>query len=168
MENKDNIYRLSIKNNNKNIKKSNKEIKKYYKDVDKQTIDKCLMDKRLKNILELSMLTNISVFDKTKSKWKIKDEHKILKECKSKKKKKFKDFGSIIKDLSKDENFGNIKKLKIINTKFENDINNIENMIEKVNNKDNKDNEDNKDNKDNEDNKDNKYNKDNFIEIYSN
>jgi hypothetical protein len=154
MENNDNnVYRISIKDNNK---KSDNDIKKYYKDVDKQTIDNCLMDDRLKNILKLSMLTNISVFDKTKTKWKIKDENKILKECKSKKKKKLKDFSSLIKDLSKEDNNGDIKKLKIINKKFENDINNIENMIDQVN-------VEKKNGK-----KKKEKNKDIFIEIYSN
>lgn len=154
MENNDNnVYRISIKDNNI---KSDNDIKKFYKDVDKQTIDNCLMDDRLKNILKLSMLTNISVFDKTKTKWKIKDENKILKECKSKKKKKLKDFSSLIKDLSKEDNNGDIKKLKIINKKFENDINNIENMIDQVNvEKKN-------------DKKKKEKNKDIFIEIYSN
>lgn len=154
MENNDNnVYRISIKDNNK---KSDNDIKKFYKDVDKQTIDNCLMDDRLKNILKLSMLTNISVFDKTKTKWKIKDENKILKECKSKKKKKLKDFSSLIKDLSKEDNNGDIKKLKIINKKFENDINNIENMIDQVN-------VEKKNGK-----KKKEKNKDIFIEIYSN
>jgi hypothetical protein len=130
-------------------------IKDYYKNIDIKIIDTCLSDEKLNNLLELSVRSDINIFKKNRNKWKIKNKHQIIKECKTKKKKIIKDLSKSIRILSNNPNSKTLTDIKIVSKNIENNIDTIDNMLknlysseEKTNSKD--------------------YDSEEYIEVYSN
>jgi hypothetical protein len=57
-------------------------IENYYKNIDKPVINDYINNFNLKNLLELSTITDLYVFNKKKkNEWKLKDKRLLLKEC---------------------------------------------------------------------------------------
>ncbi len=97
---------------NNNLDNNSSDIETYYKNIDKPFMNDCVNKYNLKNILELSTLTNLYMFSKKKNKeWKLKEKINLLKECQNKRK-------NLIKNISKDF-------LKLIILKENNDIKKI-------------------------------------------
>jgi hypothetical protein len=107
-------------------------IEKYYKNVDKPVIDNYTNNFNLKNLLELTSITDLYVFTKIKNnQWKLKDKNKLLQECQKKKNNKIKEVTTSLKALSKctTQNKFDIKNK---NNEILDEINNIDNLIETI------------------------------------
>tara|TARA_B100000161_G_C33512087_1_gene396853 strand:+ start:229 stop:657 length:429 start_codon:yes stop_codon:yes gene_type:complete len=132
-------------------------ISDYYKDYNLP--DSCFNSNSIRNLLELSALNNVQLFDEDKkSKYKIKSKKKIIKECQKLKKIKVKE---LRKELNKYTGKNNVDSEKIINAnnKFVNNLESIDSIINIVN----------KDNLINIDKLNNLISEsEDFIEIYSN
>jgi hypothetical protein len=99
----------------------------FYKDIDKLVINKYI-NNNLKNLLELSTVTDLYVFTKKKNIWKLKDKRQLLKECDYKRKQKIKEVSTI---LTKNK-LTNIKEIKLKNENLLNDIEKIDNLIDTI------------------------------------
>jgi len=124
----------------------------YYSSIDKNIINNLCKNDYIKNLIKLSVLIDINIFDIKNNVPKIKNENKLLKECNNIKKKEIKNAKNIL----------NILKLK-----NNNDINNIKNIYNNLNKIENINKIINYINENNNYNKDNKFEK-KFIEYYSN
>lgn len=88
---------------------------------------------KLKNIIELSKKANISLFNNKYNNLVLRKNNNIINECKKKKKKKIKTLSNIIKELSKNPDNSTLKQIKVINKKYENEINTIDEIIKNFN-----------------------------------
>ena len=124
-------------------------IENYYKDIDKPTINNILNNNNLKNLLELSIITDLYIFKKKKKDcWKLKDKRQLLKECDKKKKYKIKEIRLIFDNLSKNKTLNVINEIKLNNNNLISELEKIDNLINTI---------------------EKSYpDKTNFIEIYSN
>lgn len=124
-------------------------IENYYKDIDKPTINNILNNNNLKNLLELSIITDLYIFKKKKKDcWKLKDKRQLLKECDKKKKYKIKEIRLIFDNLSKNKTLNIINEIKLNNNNLISELEKIDNLINTI---------------------EKSYpDKNNFIEIYSN
>ena len=130
-------------------------ISDYYKDYNLPK--SCFDSNSIRNLLELSAINNVQLFDgDKKKKYKIKSKKKIIKECEKLKKIKIKELRKELNNYTSQEN---IDSEKIINTnnKFVNNLESIDSIINIVNT-------------DNDIDKLNKLivDSDDFIEIFSN
>ena len=114
-------------NDNKNIIK----ISDYYKDYNLPK--ECFNSQSLKNLLELSALNNINLFDKNK---KVNSKKKIINECKKLKKIKLKELTKELKDISITETDVSSSQVRDTNNKYINGIENIDNIIRIINRND--------------------------------
>jgi hypothetical protein len=105
----------------------------YYDNVDKQYIDNLCKDTNLKNLIKLSTLTDLYIFDKNKKTWAIKKPEKIIKECEKYKTKEIKTTSMALSNLAKLNNLTNLS-VKTINTNLENKIDKLDEMINCVKN----------------------------------
>ena len=113
--------------------KKNKKIIKisdYYKDYNLP--ETCFDSNSIKNLLELSAINDIQLFNDNTNKIKIKSKKKIIKDCEKLKKIKIKE---LRKELNKYTNQSNIESEKIIeaNNNFANNLESIDNIINIVN-----------------------------------
>ena len=113
--------------------KKNKKIIKisdYYKDYNLP--ETCFDSNSIKNLLELSAINDIQLFNDNTNKTKIKSKKKIIKDCEKLKKIKIKE---LRKELNKYTNQSNIESEKIIeaNNNFANNLESIDNIINIVN-----------------------------------
>lgn len=107
-------------------------IKDYYKNIDNPVINNCINNINLKNILELSTITDLYVFKKEKkNQWILKDKRQLLKECEFEKKKTIKEVTTSLNGLSKSKTT-KIKDIKIKNNNMINKIENIDSLIETI------------------------------------
>ena len=111
----------------------NNNIETYYKNIDKPTIDKCVNNINLKNLLSLSTVANLYLFTKKKkNQWKLKDKRKILKECDVQRKKTLKEVSTSLSALAKIKSTNLVKEIKIKNDTLLNKIENIDSFIETI------------------------------------
>jgi len=114
----------------------NYNIETYYKNLDKPVIDNYANDLNLKNLLTLSTITDLYLFNKKKKKneWKLKDKRKLLKECDIKRKQTIKEVSTSLNVLSKNKSTNLVKEIKIKNNTLLNKIENIDSIIETIEN----------------------------------
>lgn len=112
----------------------NNNIENYYKNIEKPIIDNYVNNLNLKNLLNLSTITDLYLFTKKKKKneWKLKDKREILKECDIKRKKTIKEVSTSLNVLSKNKSTDLVKEIKIKNDKLLNKIENIDSFIETI------------------------------------
>lgn len=112
----------------------NNNIENYYKNIEKPVIDNYVNNLNLKNLLDLSTITDLYLFTKKKKKneWKLKDKREILKECDIKRKKTIKEVSTSLNVLSKNKSTNLVKEIKIKNDKLLNKIENIDSFIETI------------------------------------
>jgi hypothetical protein len=116
------------------INKNNLEnLENYYKNIDKPIINDCLNKFNLKNLLELSTITNLYVFTKQKKKdWRLKEKRMLLKECDIKRKQKLKAVTESINELSKNKSKDLLLEVKQKNNSLFNEIETIDTLIETI------------------------------------
>jgi len=114
----------------------NTKIKIYYKNIDEPIINNYLNDDKIKNLLHLSLKSDLYLFKKNKNKWKLKNTRQIVSECKKKKKEKLKYISLNLKSLNK-KNHIPTKEVKIINDKLINDMTTLDSIINNINNTNN-------------------------------
>jgi hypothetical protein len=108
-------------------------LENYYKNIDKPIINDCLNKFNLKNLLELSTITNLYVFTKQKKKdWKLKEKRMLLKECDIKRKQKLKAVTESINELSKNKSKDLLLEVKKKNNLLLNEIETIDTLIETI------------------------------------
>jgi len=108
-------------------------LENYYKNIDKPIINDCLNKFNLKNLLELSTITNLYVFTKQKKKdWKLKEKRMLLKECDIKRKQKLKAVTESINELSKNKSKDLLLEVKQKNNSLFNEIETIDTLIETI------------------------------------
>lgn len=109
-------------------------IEDFYKDIDKPIINQYI-NNNLKNLLELSTITDLYVFTKKNNNWKLKNKRQLLKECDIKRKIKIKEVSTTINGLLKNKSCEITKKIKMENDnlfKYIEDIDNFIDIIEKT------------------------------------
>jgi hypothetical protein len=108
-------------------------LENYYKNIDKPIINDCLNKFNLKNLLELSTITNLYVFTKQKKKnWRLKEKRMLLKECDIKRKQKLKAVTESINELSKNKSKDLLLEVKKKNNLLLNEIETIDTLIETI------------------------------------
>jgi len=113
------------------INKNN--LENYYKNIDKPIINDCLNKFNLKNLLELSTITDLYVFTKQRKKeWKLKEKRMLLKECDIKRKQKLKAVTESIHELSKNKSKDLLLEVKHKNNSLLNEIETIDTLIETI------------------------------------
>jgi hypothetical protein len=129
---------------------SNKNIDKYYSNIDKSILNNLCTNEKLKNLIYLSMDSDVFIFNK---KQKLKCKDKLLKECEIIKKKEIKLTSNLLSNLAKlNNNSMHVDNLKNIYKNLESKIINIDNLINHLDNI----------------NLDSNIKNDNIIEYYSN
>ena len=110
-----------------------KDIEKYYKNIDKPIINEYVNKYNLKNLLELTTITDLYVFTKKKNnEWKLKEKNKLLKECQMKRKLKIKEVKNTIQDIAKHKSTTIINEVKNKNINILTDIENIDTLIDTI------------------------------------
>jgi hypothetical protein len=111
-------------------------IENYYKDIDKPTINNLINNNNFKNLLELSIITDLYIFKKkTENCWKLKDKRQLLKECDNKKKYKIKEVTNTLNHLSKKKvpNVINvINEIKLNNNNLISELEKIDSLIDTI------------------------------------
>jgi hypothetical protein len=107
-------------------------IDQYYSSINKNLLSDLCKNNNLKNLIKLSTLTDIYIFNKKNKKWSLKSRDKLLKECETIKKKEIKLSSSILSNLAK----LNCDTTEIKNTcwKLENKLSNLDKIITCINN----------------------------------
>jgi len=134
-------------------------IEQYYCSVDKNIISDLSKKNNLKNLIYLSTISDIYLFNKKNKKWNLKSKHTLLKECDKVKKKELKKSSIMLSNLAKLDNVRNIKNtnnIKNIYDTLNNKIINIDNIIDYIVNIDSTESND------------EIINLENYIECYSN
>ena len=115
-------------NDNKNIIK----ISDYYKDYDLPK--ECFNTESLKNLLELSAISNVNIIDKNKHK--VNSKKKIINECRKLKKIKLKELTKELKDITITETDVSSSYVRDTNNRYLDGIENIDNIIKIINKND--------------------------------
>ena len=105
-------------------------LENYYKNIDKPIINDCLNKFNLKNLLELSTITDLYVFTKQKKEWKLKEKKMLLKECNNKRKHKIKEVYDCINELTKNKSNKILVEVKQKNNILFDEIERIDSFIE--------------------------------------
>lgn len=105
-----------------------------YSSIDKSLINKLCQNNNLKNLINLSSLTDINIFNKKNKKWQLKSKDKLLKECELFKKKKLKISSSMLSNLAKLGNTYETENVKNICKELTDDISNIDKIINCIQN----------------------------------
>jgi hypothetical protein len=111
------------------IDKLDNEIEQYYSLVDKKLISNLCKNNNLRNLIKLSTVSDLYIFNKKNKRWHLKNKEKILKECQNIKKKQLKNSSLILSNLAKLNSNYNISNVKDIYTNLHNKISNIDNII---------------------------------------
>ena len=104
----------------------------FYKDVDKPMLNSLYNDNEVKDILVLSTKTDFPLLQKDKNGWNVKNKGKLLKDIDSIKKKKVKEFTSVVNNYHKDNT--NIDELKNNNNKMISELESIDNLKKSLGN----------------------------------
>lgn len=108
-------------------------LENYYKNIDKPIINDCLNKFNLKNLLELSTITDLYIFTKQKKKeWKLKEKRLLLKECDTKRKQKLKEVSDSINELAKNKSKNLLLEVKKKNNVLLDEIETIDTLIETI------------------------------------
>ena len=108
-------------------------LENYYKNIDKPIINDYLNKFNLKNLLELSTITDLYVFTKQKKKeWKLKEKKILLKECDNKRKQKIKEVYDCIDELTKSKSHKILVDVKHKNNILLDEIGKIDSFIETI------------------------------------
>jgi hypothetical protein len=102
-------------------------INKYYSFVDKEYLNNVCKNNNLKNLVKLSTINDLYIFNKKNKRWYLKSKFKLLNECNNIKKKELKSSSSIFSNLAKLNTFN--CDINNICSNIQNKINNIDNMI---------------------------------------
>lgn len=86
---------------------------------------------KLKNLIKLSKKSNVMIFNNNHE---FRNNNNIINECNNKKKEKIVTLANLIKELSTDPDNNTLKKIKIINKKYEKEINDLDNLMNNFNN----------------------------------
>jgi hypothetical protein len=87
----------------------------------------------LKDLLDLSKKSDVSIIAKKNKQWKIKDTRTILRECTKQKQKEIKNTSGILANLAKYCKHDSLTELKKVNTILETKIHNIDLIINHIN-----------------------------------
>jgi hypothetical protein len=107
-------------------------IDQYYSLINKNLLSDFCKNNHLKNLIKLSTLTDIYVFNKKNKKWSLKSTDKLLKECETSKKKEIKLSSSILSNLAKLNS--DTTEIKNVCWKLENKLSNLDKIITCINN----------------------------------
>uniref|UniRef100_A0A6C0DA68 Uncharacterized protein n=1 Tax=viral metagenome TaxID=1070528 RepID=A0A6C0DA68_9ZZZZ len=110
----------------------NDNIENYYKNIDKPIINEYMNNLNFKNLLALSTINDLYVFQKEKKAWRLKDKEKLLRECEYKRKKKIKEVSVSLNSLNKNKSSTITKEIKLQNNTLLNQIENIDSLIETI------------------------------------
>ena len=109
----------------------NNKIENYYKNINKNIINNYVKEYNLKNLLELTTITDLYIFSKKKNnEWKLKEKNLLIKECEYKRKIKIAEINKELKNLSKKKNI--IVEVKKKNSNILNQIETIDNLINTI------------------------------------
>jgi hypothetical protein len=106
-----------------------KTIDEYYSSIDKSILNNLCQNNNLKNLINLSTVTDLYIFNKKNKKWKLKSKDKLLKECETIKKKEIKTTSNMLANLAKLNNNYETTNIKHICENLNNKITNIDNVI---------------------------------------
>jgi hypothetical protein len=112
---------------------TDKSIDQYYSSVDKNLIKSLCKNNNLKNLINLSTVSDLYIFNKKNKKWYLKSKDKLLKECKSIKKKEIKSSSFMLSNLAKLCSTNDISNIKDICENLQNKISNLDNLINCIN-----------------------------------
>lgn len=110
----------------------NDNIENYYKNIDKPIINEYMNNLNFKNLLALSTINDLYIFQKEKKEWRLKDKEKLLRECECKRKKKIKEVSVSLTNLNKNKSSEITKEIKLKNNTLLNQIENIDHLIETI------------------------------------
>ena len=113
-----------------------KSIDSYYSSVDKKLIDNLFKNNNLKNLINLSTVTDLYVFNKKNKKWQLKSKETLLKECNVIKKKELKTTSCLLNNLAKLNASRDTNNIKKIFDGLHNKISNLDNIISCIENLD--------------------------------
>ena len=113
--------------------KSDNTIDQYYYSVDKNLISNLCKNNNLRNLIKLSTVSDLYVFNKKNKKWYLKSKDKLLKECENIKKKELKSSSTMLSNLAKLNTVHNVIEVKDICETLQNKISNIDNIIKCLN-----------------------------------
>lgn len=108
---------------------NDKKINNYYSSIDPVIIDNLCKDNNIKNLINLSTITDLYIFNKKNQKWKLKPKDKLLKECETIKKKELKTSSSMLSNLAKLNSIDDINNVKTICDNLQCKMNAIEQVI---------------------------------------
>ena len=86
---------------------------------------------KLKNLIKLSKKSNVMIFNNNHE---FRNNDNIINDCNNKKKEKIVTLANLIKELSTDPDNNTLKKIKIINKKYQKEINDLDNLMNNFNN----------------------------------
>ena len=108
-------------------------IENFYSSVDTNVLNRLCKNTNLKNLINLSVQTDIYIFNKKYKKWQLKSKDQLLKECNKVKKHELKLSSTMLSNLAKLNNHTCITDIKTINNHLENKLDNIEKIITCIN-----------------------------------
>jgi len=107
----------------------NDKIKTYYKNIDGPIMNSCLENDKIRNLLKLSLQTDLFLFKKREKKWKFKNTRQIVSECNKKKKEKLKEVRLNLNNLSRVSSTISTNDVKNINNRFITDMDTLDSII---------------------------------------
>jgi hypothetical protein len=113
--------------------KSDNTIDQYYSTVDKNLILNLCKNNNLKNLIKLSTVSDLYIFNKKNKKWYLKSKEKLLKECENIKKKELKTSSIMLSNLAKLNTIQDISNVKDICENLQTKISNLDNLIKCIN-----------------------------------
>jgi hypothetical protein len=108
-------------------------IDQYYSLVDKNLISNLCKNNNLKNLIKLSTISELYVFNKKNKKWYLKSKDKLLKECENIKKKELKTSSIMLSNLAKLNNNHDVSNIKDICETLQTKIIKLDNIINCIN-----------------------------------
>jgi len=108
-------------------------IEHYYFSVDKNLITNLCKNNNLKNLIKLSTVSDLYIFNKKNKKWYLKSKEKLLQECNNIKKKELKTSSTMLLNLAKLNTLQDGTEVKDICKILETKINNLDNLIKYIN-----------------------------------
>lgn len=108
-------------------------IDQYYSLVDKNLISNLCKNNNLKNLIKLSTISDLYIFNKKNKKWYLKSKDKLLKECDNIKKKELKTSSTLLSNLAKLNTNHNVSEIKDICETLQTKISKLDNIINCIN-----------------------------------
>jgi len=108
-------------------------IDQYYSSVDKNLISNLCKNNNLKNLIKLSTISELYIFNKKNKKWYLKSKDKLLKECENIKKKELKTSSIMLSNLAKLNTNHDVSNIKDICETLQTKISKLDNIINCIN-----------------------------------